>query len=165
MSYKISQRNPQQMNFINRICRSNMVDCPRCLGKGDVDDNDIKRLKKELFWAPGKCAYCNGNGKVPPDRIEKISADIEYLTTDLPSWERHKVINGDAEAMNRAGEFKQAILQLAHEVEQLYYINNMEPADIATHLYRKHGQLVYDEDEKQRFIHYIKTIINSKRKL
>ena len=66
------------MNFLNRIFRSNMVDCPRCFGKGNVDFEDIKRLKKESFWAPGKCAYCNGIGKVPPDRIEKVSVDFEY---------------------------------------------------------------------------------------
>lgn len=65
------------MNFLNRIFRRNMVECPRCLGKGEVDLEDIKRLKKELFWAPGRCAYCNGNCKVPADRIEKLAVGFE----------------------------------------------------------------------------------------
>ncbi|OJY92203.1 MAG: hypothetical protein BGP13_08550 [Sphingobacteriales bacterium 40-81] len=73
------------MNFINRIFRRNLVECPRCLGKGKVDKEDIKRLKMDLFWAPGTCAYCKGIGKVPPKRTKKISADFAYLTTDLTS--------------------------------------------------------------------------------
>ena len=152
------------MNFLNRIFRRNMVDCPRCLGKGEVDMNDIKRLKKELFWGPGKCAYCNGIGKVPPDRIEKLSADFEYLTTDLPSWERHKVINGDAEALRRASEFKEIVLIMVEEIEHLYYIENKEPAEIADYLFDKQGHSAYSAPERQELIEYIETVIKSKRK-
>lgn len=152
------------MKFINRIFRSNMVDCPRCLGKGKVDIEDIKRLKKELFWAPGKCAYCNGIGKVPPDRIEKLSPDFEYLTTDLPSWERHKVINGDQDALNRASEFKEVIHKFIEEIEQLYYIENKEPGEIADYFFQKQGQFVYSESEKQDLVDYIEKVIKSKLK-
>ncbi len=38
--------------------------CPRCLGKGFVDSNDIKRLGQERTWHPDKCGYCKGNGYV-----------------------------------------------------------------------------------------------------
>ena len=86
-----------------------MIDCPRCLGKGIVDVEDIQRLKKEVFWAPGKCAYCNAIGKVPPGRTEQLSVDFEYLTTDLQSWERHKVINGNVDALKRADEYKEVV--------------------------------------------------------
>jgi len=152
------------MNFINRIFRSNMVDCPRCLGKGKVDIEDIKRLKKELFWAPGKCAYCNGIGKVPPDRIEKLSADFEYLTTDLPSWERHKVINGDNDALKRANNFREVVQKVIEEIVHLYYIENMEPREIADHLFHKQGQIVYSESEKQELLNYIEKVIKNKIK-
>ena len=152
------------MKFINRIFRSNMVDCPRCLGKGKVDLEDIKRLKKELFWAPGKCAYCNGIGKVPPDRIEKLSADFEYLTTDLPSWERHKVISGDSDALNRAREYKEVIQKIIEEIEHLYYIENKEPGEIADYFFQKQGQLVYSTSEKQDLVDYIEKVIKSKLK-
>ena len=150
------------MNFINRIFRSNMVDCPRCLGKGNVDLEDIKRLKKELFWAPGKCAYCNGIGKVPPDRIEKISAGFEYLTTDLPSWERHKVINGNGDALKRADEFKEVFEKIIKEIEHQYYIENKEPIEIADQLFQMQGRLEYSESEKQEVIEYVEKVINSK---
>jgi hypothetical protein len=141
-----------------------MVDCPRCLGKGNVDLEDIKRLKKELFWALGKCAYCNGIGKVPPDRIEKISVDIEYLTTDLSSWERHKVISGDESALKRANEFKELVQNFVKDIEHLYYIENKEPSEIADYLFHKNGQHVYSASEKQEIVDYIEKAIKSKLK-
>lgn len=141
-----------------------MVDCPRCLGKGKVDLDDIKRLKKELFWRPGKCAYCNGVGKVPPDRIEKLSADFEYLTTDLPSWERYKVINGDGEALQRASEYKELVQKIIQEIEHLYYIENKEPNEIADHLFHQQDRNVYSEPGKQEIVSYIEKVIKSKLK-
>lgn len=152
------------MSLINRIFRRNMVDCPRCLGKGKVDLGDIKRLKKELFWGPGKCAYCNGIGKVPPDRPEKVNTDFEYLTTALPSWERHKVINGDKDALKRAEEFKELIKNIIQEIEHLYYIENKESGEIAEHIFHKQGQQVFSQSEKQVLINYIEKIIKSKLK-
>lgn len=141
-----------------------MVDCPRCLGKGNVEQNDIMRLKKELIWAPGKCAYCNGIGKVPPGRIEKLGADTEYLTTDLPSWERHKLINGDSEALKRAEDFKEAVAETIKEIEHLYYIENQEPEEIAGYLFRKQRKYMYSDAEKQKMIAAVEKVIKSKWK-
>lgn len=141
-----------------------MVDCPRCLGKGDVDLEDIKRLKKELFWRTGKCAYCNGIGKVPPDRIRKIPADLEYLTTDLSSIERHKVINGNRDALQRANDYKEVIQKSIEEIENLYYIENMEPNEIAEHFFRKQRQHIYSAADKREIIDYIEKVIKSKLK-
>jgi hypothetical protein len=152
------------MNFLERIFRSNMVDCPRCLGKGHVDLEDIRRLKKELFWAPGKCAYCNGNGKVPPARIEKVSVDFEYLTTDLPSTERFKIINGDENAQARGQAFKASVENLVARIEHLYYIENKEPNEIAGEFMEEYGLPASAEFEKQEMVDYIERVINSKRK-
>ena len=52
-----------------------IVACPRCLGKGFVDKNDIKRLKRENEWGQGKCAYCEGVGKVTKEKADSIPAD------------------------------------------------------------------------------------------
>jgi len=139
-----------------------MVDCPRCLGKGHVDLEDIKRLKKELFWVPGKCAYCNGIGKVPPDRIEKVSVDFEYLTTDLSSLERHKVINANEQALQRANQQKQAVQEFINEIVHQYFIENKEPNDIVNYIFEKQNILVYSEDDKQELIEYIDKVIKSK---
>lgn len=38
--------------------------CPNCVGKGFVDDNDIKRLGKERTWTSSKCGFCKGTGYV-----------------------------------------------------------------------------------------------------
>jgi hypothetical protein len=141
-----------------------MVDCPRCLGKGHVDFEDIKRLKKEAFWIPGQCAYCNGLGKVPPDRMEKVPVDFEYLTTDLPSWERLKVINGNEDALARAKKHKELVLGFVEDIEQLYYIENKEPYEIADHFFQKHGQHNYAETERLQVIEYVKKVIKSKLK-
>jgi hypothetical protein len=141
-----------------------MVDCPRCLGKGEVDLQDIKRLKKELFWTPGKCAYCNGIGKVPPGRLEKVSAGFEYLTTDLSSWERHKVINGNPHALERADEYKELIQNFIKEIEHLYYIENKEPAEIAASIFHERGLRVFSQSENQELIDYIEKVIKSKLK-
>lgn len=136
-----------------------MIDCPRCLGKGHVDIGDIKRFGKELFWGPGKCAYCNAIGKVPQDRIEKIGADFEYLTTDLTSTERHKVINSDKEALERANTYKKEVLKLIEEIRNLYYIENKEPDEIADFLSNKHGRLAFPSSERNETIEYIEKVI------
>ena len=41
-----------------------IITCPRCLGKGEVDIEDIQRLLMEEYWSPGDCGYCEGVGKV-----------------------------------------------------------------------------------------------------
>jgi RecJ-like exonuclease len=38
--------------------------CPRCVGKGFVDESDIKRLGTERKWNSGKCGFCKGTGYV-----------------------------------------------------------------------------------------------------
>ena len=101
---------------------------------------------------------------MPPGRTEKVSVDFEYLTTDLPSWERHKVINGGEDALRRANEFKELVQNFIEAIEHLYYIENKEPGEIADHLFHKHGQHVYSASEKQEIIDYIEKVIKSKLK-
>ena len=86
------------MNFITNIFNKNKIDCPRCLGKGHVDWEDIKRLNKELKWGPGKCAFCNGKGRIRQNFEQKVSVDTTYLTSDLSEIERKKIINGEKQA-------------------------------------------------------------------
>jgi len=50
-------------SFDNKQENQNMI-CPRCLGKGFVDLNDIKRLGMEKDWEQGYCQYCSGQGDV-----------------------------------------------------------------------------------------------------
>jgi DnaJ-class molecular chaperone len=77
------------MNFLSRLfsSESNKIECPRCLGKGHVDNNDIKRLGKELKWRPGSCAYCKGSGTVNAAMVRTVPVDLAYLVNELPQEE------------------------------------------------------------------------------
>lgn len=150
------------MNFLSRLFNNDRVDCPRCLGKGNVDLEDIKRLKQELHWIPGKCAYCNGGGKVTSKRVSTVSADITYLTTDLPASERVRLVNGDSGALQRAKEFEEEFNKVIGEIEHLYYIENQEAEQIADYFLRKDGTSSYSSTKRQELIEYIKKVIKSK---
>jgi serine/threonine protein kinase len=65
----------------------NIHECPRCLGKGHVDKKDIKRLKRELEWMPGPCAYCDGTGEVDDEMLQSTNADDASLTHESDDLE------------------------------------------------------------------------------
>ncbi len=44
----------KKMNFINKLFRQTKAESPRCLGKGNVDFEDIKRLQKRIMLVTGK---------------------------------------------------------------------------------------------------------------
>jgi hypothetical protein len=150
------------MRFLSKLFNFNNVDCPRCLGKGDVSLEDIKRFKKELYWAPGKCAYCNGAGKVSVKKIGMIAVDTEYLTTDLSKGERKRLFNGDASTLQRAKEHKELIDEIIKKIEHLYYIENQEAEQIANYLSKRYKLSVDTSLKRQETIDYIKKVISSK---
>jgi hypothetical protein len=85
------------MSFFSRLFKKapapDLLTCPRCLGKGHVDTNDIIRLNQQGKWGCGTCAYCKGTGVVDKEMVAKIPADATYLTTNLSEFERDAVIN------------------------------------------------------------------------
>jgi hypothetical protein len=99
--YIFGYQNSLSMNFLRKFFKRDIatVICPRCLGKGEVDVNDIKRLGRELARVPGPCAYCNEIGKVESHLISKVDVDEAYLTTALSDAERKKVFNGNRKAV------------------------------------------------------------------
>lgn len=121
------------MNFFQRLFKREKptVECPRCLGKGHVDTNDIKRLGKELIWGPGKCAYCNGIGKVRPDQIGKAAADEGYLVTTLSRAERRRILDGDPAALKRAQEWNMNINQTVRQILTLHLVQKLSAEEIA----------------------------------
>ena len=124
------------MNFLNRFFkRSNdQVTCPRCLGKGHVDENDIKRLKKEMQWRPGNCAYCNGLKTANAEMVNTVPVDLTYLTIELSAMERRKLKSNDSDAMKRASDFDDYINEFVDQVVQLYFVENLEVEEIAEQL-------------------------------
>lgn len=64
------------------MSNKNDVVCPRCLGKGHVDKDDIIRLKRENEWTPGSCAYCNGSGCVSIEFSKENNIDDANIVND-----------------------------------------------------------------------------------
>ena len=85
------------MNLFTRLFKRSQIPgpltCPRCLGKGHVDKDDIIRLKQEGRWGTGTCAYCKGTGAVDKEMLSKVPADARHLTTDLSELEREAIVN------------------------------------------------------------------------
>ena len=73
-----------------------LIQCPRCLGKGSVDYSDIMRMRMELRWSTGECAYCNGSGVIRRKYAEKVSVDNGYINLNIDQGERRRLFRGDA---------------------------------------------------------------------
>lgn len=137
------------------------VFCPRCLGKGHVDDADIKRLNMELRWAPGACAYCNGKGKVAPAVLDTVAVNEAYLTVDLPIAERQRLFDRNAEAIMRATSYDHNIEEFIQQIRILHFQQKLTPDEIAR-FYMGNGfgsnPMQYDEDKKE-LLEYIHSVI------
>lgn len=56
--------------------------CPRCLGKGYVDRDDIRRLGMSGKWGPGPCRVCGATGDVPEvQRIIERTIERQVVVT------------------------------------------------------------------------------------
>ena len=78
-----------------------IIDCPRCLGKGNVNKEDIKRLRREFFWiADGSCAFCDGKKTVKLDFAKRFNADDWYISSDLDKEDYEKYISRDQEILD-----------------------------------------------------------------
>ena len=137
--------------------RENKIQCPRCLGKGHVDNEDIKRLKKELYWVPGSCAYCEGIGSVTSDFVNSVKVDEAYLTVDLSSEERIKFLLKDNEAVERSKMFKSVIEYLKDTVIRLYSLENKNINEITEAILN--DLEISNSDEVKELKEFIETVI------
>jgi DnaJ-class molecular chaperone len=55
---------------INQDDTEKRIKCPRCNGKGNVEEEDIKKFGKEELWIPGPCRYCKGETVVTEEMIQ-----------------------------------------------------------------------------------------------
>lgn len=133
--------------------------CPRCLGKGFVDNNDIERLNKKLEWLPGKCAYCLGKGKVNKQIISNIPSDLSYLTLERSKIERWKLTIGNKKAKKRAELYQESLNNLINHITKQYFVAKLDIETIADlHFARFEIQNVSIEDKKE-FMKYIESVI------
>ena len=139
--------------------QENKIQCPRCLGKGHVDNEDIKRLKKELFWAPGDCAYCEGIGSVTTNMINSVNVDEAYLTVDLSPEERMKFLLKDKAAVERSKEFESVIEYLRNSVIRLHKEENKNINEITEALLNEFGISINDQDTAQNLQEFIEIVI------
>ncbi len=122
------------MNYFTRLFKKRpkaTVECPRCLGKGHVDADDIKRLGNELVWRPGKCAYCNGAGKIPTDMDSKLPANAGYLSTNRSKAERKRLLRGNPAALERMRRFDANIVRVTEEIKKLHFVRKLDVEWIA----------------------------------
>lgn len=151
------------MNFLTRLFGKNeeLKQCPRCLGKGHVDLNDIKRLNRELQWNPGQCAYCNGSGKVDSKIESTVPVDAAYLVLNLTEHERKKVINGHPDAIERGKKYEEAVHTFINQITYLHFEGRLTPAQIARFFLI--GDNETDNAEKrQEMIDYIQRVIEKR---
>lgn len=157
------------MDFLRRLFKRSKakVTCPRCLGKGHVDENDVKRLNRELRWGTGRCAYCNGSRSVDADMLNKVPVDLAYLTTDLSAPERRRIINNDSAAMQRAKDYDAQWNQFIDEIIHFYFSENLDAEQIAEHYLQPKPASGYESRQylkaKEELMDYISKVITFKR--
>jgi len=153
------------MNLLKRIFGNNKPQqaCPRCLGKGHVDEQDIVRLNMQLLWRPGNCAYCNGTGKVAQGTENEVPVDTAYLTTDIGPDERKRILRGDAAAWERADNHD---IQLEYFIDQVCYLHfdtGLTAGQVARFYMLNHPNTVTYESEEQELLEYISKIIAERK--
>ncbi|MBV8255532.1 MAG: hypothetical protein JO154_23245 [Chitinophaga sp.] len=151
------------MNFIKRLFQQpqDYIQCPRCLGKGHVDEDDITRLGNELYWLPGKCAYCNSKGKVDPKIVESVAPNEVFLSTDRTQIERLRIIDRDPAILQEKRIFDERREQFIQQIIELHFSELMSPEQI-TNLYMEAGPRLSEEDyakEKKELLRYVEKVI------
>lgn len=149
------------MNLINRLFNKS-VDCPRCLGKGVVDESDIARLDRELKWKPGACAYCNGRKVVSSGMISRINADSTYLTISISREERKRLINGDSGAVQRARLHEAQTDDFIRQIEYLYFACGLSANKIANFYLLAEAELSNSLTDKDDLLDYVERVIERK---
>lgn len=137
--------------------------CPRCLGKGFVDNNDIERLDKKLVWNPGKCAYCNGLGKVHIETIAMIPANLSYLTVERPTIERWKILFGNKNAKKRAELYQENLTTFINHIAKQYFVGNLDFETIADLHFAKFEKNQVSSKERKEFLEYVAMVVELQR--
>ena len=110
------------------------VRCPRCFGKGYLDDRDLKRLRIGRSHAGEKCDFCDGDGKVDKD------FDRESVRPETTSEDRLRrggwcfITSAYAEYLNKSDDC--AELMLMRNYRDTYLLNLTNGNEIIQEYYR-----------------------------
>jgi len=143
--------------------RKSDLECPRCLGKGFVDWEDIIRLNRQLKWVPAPCAYCNATGRVEKEILNKVAVDCMYLTIDLPESVIDKIKDGDQETIEKGKQRELFVDSLIQYAEHHYVTQNMDAESIATLYLKTEAEKANFSVTKEELIKYIQGVINLKK--
>lgn len=133
--------------------------CPRCLGKGHVDELDIARLNRKADWKPGKCMYCEGKGKVLGGMIEKVLVDELYLSTSLSAAARNRFVEGDGSESVLAELHNNWVNDRKVEMLELYEKQQLSAGAIADILIEKHN---IPKSDYEQLVVWIEKVIAAK---
>lgn len=151
------------MTIFKFLFRKSDLECPRCLGKTFVDCDDIKRLNRQLKWAPAPCAYCLGTGKVTKEMITNVPVDYTYLTIDLPESEMDKIKEGNEETLEK-GRLRDLFLDdLIKYAEHHYSNNKMDATSIADLYLSTEDETAQFSLERKNLIQFIEKVIELKK--
>lgn len=152
------------MIIFNRLFRNNknLKECPRCLGKGNVDWDDIKRLHQELKWIPGICAYCNGTGKVDSGIEGNVPVDASYLVINLEEEERKRIVNGHPDAIERGKQYEDAMDNFIKQISYLHFKGSLTPLQIADFFLIGKNDPDNYEKEQQDLMEFVKSVIKKR---
>jgi hypothetical protein len=102
--------------------KGKLIDCPRCLGKGHVDKQDVIRLRRIFFWIPGPhCAFCNGLKRVELSFASRVNADDWFITSDLSLVMYQKYIDKDPELLAQLEAQEHYIQSISNLIIQYHY--------------------------------------------
>lgn len=147
------------MSIFKLLFKKSDLECPRCLGKGFVDWEDIQRLKKELKWVPAPCAYCNASGKTTKEMLSKVPVDTAFLTIDLPESEIEKIKNGDTKTLKK-GRLKELFFDDLIKYTLHHHLNKNMDAQSITDLYLKNEDSNASFSlERENLLQYIEKVI------
>jgi len=138
----------------------NNVECPRCLGKKIVDQDDIKRLDLELFWLPGPCAYCEEEGKVSERLIAEFPADSLCFSLNISPEDRRKIRKHDQEAIDRAELFVKDMYCFVDEISYLYITGGMNSKQILEFCLIREASI--SDEETEELLKYIENVVKTK---
>lgn len=150
------------MSIFNLFKRSD-IECPRCLGKGFVDWEDIIRLNRQLKWVPAPCAYCDAAGKVHEEMLSKVAVDCMYLTIDLPESVIEKIKEGDQETIEKGQQRELFIDQLIQYAAHHYLNKNMDAESIANLYLSTEEESALFSVTREELIQYIQGVIELKK--
>ncbi|WP_379826420.1 hypothetical protein [Flavobacterium notoginsengisoli] len=150
------------MSIFDFFKRSAIV-CPRCLGKGFVDLEDIIRLKRQLKWVPAPCAYCNATGKAEKEMLSKVAVDCMYLTIDLPESVIDKIKEVDKETIEKGKQRERFVDHLIQYAQDRYFNQKMDAESIANLYLSTEEENAAFSVTKEELIKYVQGVIELKR--